>query len=298
MQWDLMARWEQDVGSGEADNRLFSRNRPWTETQGRSFEEESPDDVVFNQWTEPTNDSPSVEPESRENNGDSDTMKQGRLDHSLNWSHEASSDEPWLSMPTDFLTQTGRRDEVIDLGETGTGVESTIREMPAKSCYATPQDGRSTSNGFGARQDQEPTDQTSNRPNSSLSGDLTDSVMVESDWVDLKPEVYGSQPTPSAKATVSGWPMAESSKPHQTFILDSSNRESIQWVSTDASGRELELQRPQRRGPFQDQHLRYETSNTRKLKACVRCRMQKIRVSAQKLSASTSNLTVPVPNQQ
>ncbi|KAH8883017.1 hypothetical protein GQ53DRAFT_664708 [Thozetella sp. PMI_491] len=35
--------------------------------------------------------------------------------------------------------------------------------------------------------------------------------------------------------------------------------------------------RQQRRGPFQDPTLRQQTANTRKLKACVRCRMQKTR---------------------
>jgi len=40
------------------------------------------------------------------------------------------------------------------------------------------------------------------------------------------------------------------------------------------------LSRPQKRGPFQDRERQEETSRTRGLKACVRCRMQKIRVSA------------------
>jgi hypothetical protein len=39
------------------------------------------------------------------------------------------------------------------------------------------------------------------------------------------------------------------------------------------------LARGQRRGPFQDRERQEETSRTRGLKACVRCRMQKIRVS-------------------
>lgn len=39
------------------------------------------------------------------------------------------------------------------------------------------------------------------------------------------------------------------------------------------------VSRPQRRGGFRDQRLREETAETRRLKACVRCRMQKIRVS-------------------
>ena len=38
-------------------------------------------------------------------------------------------------------------------------------------------------------------------------------------------------------------------------------------------------QQPRRRGPFKDDQLRLETGLTRKTKACVRCRMQRIRVS-------------------
>lgn len=39
-----------------------------------------------------------------------------------------------------------------------------------------------------------------------------------------------------------------------------------------------------RRGPFQDQGRRTETAITRKIQACIQCRMQKIRVSAQNSS--------------
>jgi hypothetical protein len=43
------------------------------------------------------------------------------------------------------------------------------------------------------------------------------------------------------------------------------------------------------RKPFQDKALRAETSNTRKLKACVRCRMQKIRVNKHVMIKSTQS---------
>jgi len=52
-------------------------------------------------------------------------------------------------------------------------------------------------------------------------------------------------------------------------------------IEKNSNGREFTTQ--QSRRPFINQALRDETSNTRKLKACVRCRMQKIRVSKAKM---------------
>jgi hypothetical protein len=63
--------------------------------------------------------------------------------------------------------------------------------------------------------------------------------------------------------------------PTNTTIQDS-----FQWISCDPRG-PMSSHRRQRRGRFQDQKLREQTGSTRKLMACVRCRMQKIRVSIQ-----------------
>ncbi|KAF2092916.1 hypothetical protein NA57DRAFT_49246 [Rhizodiscina lignyota] len=52
---------------------------------------------------------------------------------------------------------------------------------------------------------------------------------------------------------------------------------STQLVRADRSSRSAVSTQQKNRGKFQDQTLRTETSRTRKLKACVRCRMQKIR---------------------
>ena len=51
------------------------------------------------------------------------------------------------------------------------------------------------------------------------------------------------------------------------------------------------VSRPQRRGGFRDQRRREETAETRKLKACVRCRMQKIRVSSLSSYSTKQQLT-------
>jgi hypothetical protein len=62
--------------------------------------------------------------------------------------------------------------------------------------------------------------------------------------------------------------------------VDALNAVASQWIQDDNNTKASGSTRQKSRGPFQDQHLRTETSNTRKLKACVRCRMQKVRVRA------------------
>jgi hypothetical protein len=54
---------------------------------------------------------------------------------------------------------------------------------------------------------------------------------------------------------------------------------SIQMVHSSSTASDWDIVKHQGRSPFTDKALREETSATRKLKACVRCRMQKIRVS-------------------
>jgi len=62
----------------------------------------------------------------------------------------------------------------------------------------------------------------------------------------------------------------------QTPQADASNG-CTQFIRTSGSSKDRESPNQHSRRPFLDQNLRNETSNTRKLKACVRCRMQKIR---------------------
>jgi hypothetical protein len=59
--------------------------------------------------------------------------------------------------------------------------------------------------------------------------------------------------------------------------IDSPNT-SNQMVPSSLTTGDWEVVKHQSRSPFADKILRDETSTTRKLKACVRCRMQKIRV--------------------
>lgn len=51
--------------------------------------------------------------------------------------------------------------------------------------------------------------------------------------------------------------------------------------------------RPGKRGPFRDPGLRRETAHTRKIGCCIRCRMQRIRVSTIYLRKRNKRLTLP-----
>jgi hypothetical protein len=60
--------------------------------------------------------------------------------------------------------------------------------------------------------------------------------------------------------------------------IEENDEDSSQVTRINKTSNRRESTGQQSRGPFTNQILRNETSATRKLKACVRCRMQKIRV--------------------
>jgi hypothetical protein len=287
-QWGDSDRWQQDIDCGEIANFVPRPNRLWTRPPGIVLEEESLTDIAFNQWTDQLNRTQAVQMNGREDTGSSDILNQAELRRSASWSHEATSDEPWVGVPTDFLAQASFHDGTVNNVEVEMIPEGTGGQQPAKSPAIPTQSNRSASNACGPRQDQDTMDQTPSRRSPSARSDSLNSTgnepLVGVDWEKLDiPQVSGSgsQVISSATTTQSDWTLLE--KPHEnfekTFLLDNSNSKSVKWVSEDSNGKELSSQKPQRRGPFMDQQQREETSSTRKLKACVRCRMQKIRVS-------------------
>ncbi|KAK2803707.1 hypothetical protein FQN50_006925 [Emmonsiellopsis sp. PD_5] len=83
----------------------------------------------------------------------------------------------------------------------------------------------------------------------------------------------------SVDSSSSGWSLIEPSQEENGLrepIPTSLSNHSFQWVSCNPLQAQSQSGRRSRR-PFQDPQLREETGNVRKLKACVRCRMQKIR---------------------
>lgn len=241
--------WQPDFGGGGMHN--LHTNGLSAPSSGSMFEEENGDSLF--QWPEHTSQGPVAQ-----TGGGGNTTPDG----SNNWS---------FSVPTEFLPRVDHEDRMI--GDIGPRSSSTGVTQAIKASTSLSRDDRLTSNGTFPRQDQDAIDGPS-----TPSRALFDSEVIEPGWVDVKPSQdsgYGSQPTSSEDAATSEWSMIESTKTHNSFLLDNPNLKSVKWVSPDSTGKELSPRK--KRGPFQDQHLREETSDTRKLKACVRCRMQKIR---------------------
>jgi hypothetical protein len=92
----------------------------------------------------------------------------------------------------------------------------------------------------------------------------------------------------------SGWSLVNMA-PNQLRDLAPTSSNAAQWQSVDPS-RELLPVRPakKQRGKFTDQKKRKDTCITRRNKACVRCRMQKLRVSLHWVLPPFAILTIAV----
>lgn len=239
--WQEMNGWQQDF----TDKPTPQSNGPPAQSSGSVFEET--EDSVY-QWSEQTSQGPSTRVGGRENT-------------------PPASSENWFSVPTDFLTQAYHQDGITD---NRTSLERPGVEPAAKDCVTPSRYDRSTSKGS-------PTQDRIAAYGYPFSPNAPDSDL---EWVDLKASQdsgVGSHSTSFGDPATSEWSMIELANPQETFVLDKSNPKSVTWVPADSTGKELSPRK--KRGPFQDPQLREQTSDTRKLKACVRCRMQKIRVS-------------------
>jgi hypothetical protein len=241
-QWGSSDGWQQDIDCGEIANFVPHPNRPWTRPSGIVLEEENNTDIAFNQWTDQINRTQAVQVKGREYTGSSDILNQAELRRSASWSHEATADEPWVGLPTDFLAQTSFNDGTVDNIEVEMIPEVKGGQRPAKSSAVPTQSNQSASNACGPRQDQDNMDQTPSRRSPSARSDSLNSTGSEPlfglDWEKLDvPQVSGSgsQVISSATTTQSDWTLLE--KPHEnfekTFLLENSNSQSIKWVSGD-----------------------------------------------------------------
>jgi len=277
MQLHALGGWKQGISCGEIDNRVSQRSGPWSRPSGIILGEESLTDIAFNQSPENISQAPDFQLGSRKNHGDSDITDHWGLRRSPSWLHEATADEEWVGVPTDFLTQANFQDGMIGNTEQATILSNVAGEEPTKVTAIPHQYDLSR----GQRQEQDTMDRTSNRPSPSTSNDLFDSnenrSMFDLDWEDLQnlemPQASSgkSQLASSAEATTSGWSIIES--PGETFLPDNSNPKSVEWVPMDPSGKELPSKKPQRRGPFLDQQLKEETSSMHFLTSCFLSRM-------------------------
>lgn len=124
---------------------------------------------------------------------------------------------------------------------------------------------------------------------SSSSDDLADSVesdsRLEPDQFELltrheAPSTSSEVLATSAGTTNSGWSLIDMAKEHESprgkpFNVEKASSAFVRWIDPGSE----QLSTKKRRGPFQDKQLQEETSETRRRKACVRCRQQKTRVS-------------------
>jgi hypothetical protein len=134
----------------------------------------------------------------------------------------------------------------------------------------------------------DPTEPTLNNLTfSSSSDDLADSDESDLRW-EIEDTTRHQATNPSTEQLASstdtnssGWSLIEIAKEHDALDNKSSKAKNtdsafIQWIDPASK----QSSHKKRRGPFQDKQLQEETSETRKRKACVRCRQQKTRVSA------------------
>jgi hypothetical protein len=118
------------------------------------------------------------------------------------------------------------------------------------------------------------------------SADSTGFTVQPQSWELIENPQPSQPPQPSRQLPVSqqplGWQMTGgyggAAQPTPRPAAEDASSEALRFIPVDPL-QPQPLTRPQRRGPFQDRDRQEETSRTRGLKACVRCRMQKIRVS-------------------
>lgn len=100
----------------------------------------------------------------------------------------------------------------------------------------------------------------------------------------LQPLDTGTQLPSSAGTSSSEWSWIEKPEsedgPERRPRIEKFKLNSLEWISSPVTSKEFPPRKQQRRGPFQDKQRQQETSETRRMNACVRCRMQKKRVRA------------------
>ena len=82
----------------------------------------------------------------------------------------------------------------------------------------------------------------------------------------------------SFRADTNGSPVS-SSRSHESALTHTLPDPPSTDTGSTARARRDAIRRPKPRGPFRDPQVRLETARTRRLGACIRCRMQRIRVS-------------------
>jgi hypothetical protein len=288
--WGDVDGLQQDLCLGETDNYMLHSTLPtfpWTRDFENFIEGGSNIDVVIDHWTDEADPALALENGGRYDGGLSLVPGQAVLHHSPSWSHQPTVNEPWISVPTDFLAQSSVDDEVVHVAETQTFQRGPIAQPPYKGSDTTPQKSLITADVRHLGQNQNSTEFIPMLHRLSGGNDIISSNDIEPqidlDWEELDMQTASSsenQLVSLEAGTAFSSSMVEVPKPHsceKILLLNEPAVNTVERCSRDFTREGHSSQRPQRRGPL-DKDSRKETSATRKLKACVRCRMQKVRV--------------------
>jgi hypothetical protein len=288
-QWEATNSWQHGVSGAEMDGYTpFAPLRASNRLSGTVRAEEPYNDLSSGLRTDTLTQTSHVQIcDERYAGGfeDFDPFYNLELDLTGSWSRFPAAG---TGMQTELLTGT----DVLDRPDDATGL--TIPQPNTKCKQHINSSAIGTQDDPFSMNAPSSTDLTSNNLVFTASDDLPDSdesePLNESDSVeDLRlPQTLGteSQLASSAGSTSSDWSlieMVEGIRPRSRDSLEKSShvdnsKSHLQWILIDSSSKESSSRKPQRRGPFQDKQLQEETSETRRRKACVRCRMQKIRV--------------------
>jgi hypothetical protein len=278
LQSQTMDSWQSHLGDRDLDYRMFQPNGPWIHSSEPTFERQTTQNIIFNQWPENMTQMSPLQAESTQDISRSGTISRDGTGCLQGWSHIATDNEPWVAIPTDFLSRASLDTQITNDVEICKAKVS--RELNTKTSQISSQVEQEISNTQISQHEQIDDFEIQNLDPPSQLNNQHNSDETDLDWEVLHPQISNSESQLSTRkeAATPSWSMIKTSEFHNKYLVDNLNSKSIKWVPTDPSAKEIGSQRPQRRGPFQNQHLREETSSTRKLKACVRCRMQKIRV--------------------
>lgn len=201
-------------GGSEFDHYSFQPNGSWTQSSGTSFEDHNSDDATFNRWTKDTSQMSPTQVGHTNYAGD---YNNNNPHHSSGWSHAPTAEEPWVSIPTDYLTRASFEVEVKHT--LGVSLESPAQGHTSKAVGG----------------------QSPDRDFLFSTVELDEFDEVDLDWEVVKPKVASSglaMPSLGASMIPEG-SMKKPSKTHDIFLFDDSNPKSAKWVRPDSSGKEL-----------------------------------------------------------
>ncbi|KAH7348510.1 hypothetical protein BKA65DRAFT_500745 [Rhexocercosporidium sp. MPI-PUGE-AT-0058] len=229
--------------------------------------------------------------------GEASQAPTDRLDHpqddgssipqrSPSWSHQATVDDPWTSVSTNVLAEAGFR-EGDRQNPDSSKIPATVGDSLVSITVATPStELEPTFNVHNASQSSVAEPWSSRQPHPPKLLGQADAqeteYLPELEWEHLtkfEPLETESRLESFPSSRNASWSLISPTnwgKKLTRDVVSSTDNKSITWVPAESKEEEA-LLKTQRRGPFEHQKLRGETSYTRKLRACVRCRMQKIR---------------------